>query len=57
MSRGRQKIQQSDLAKTLKAVAAAKVTAKVVIDADGQISVYVIGTDQCQSPAGARRHA
>jgi hypothetical protein len=51
MSRGRQRIQQSDLTKAIKAVAAAKVAAKIVIDASGQISVLIDGTDQRQSPA------
>ena len=51
MSRGRQNINQSDLTKAIKAVAAAGVSAKVVIDAQGQISINVAGTVQCLSPA------
>jgi hypothetical protein len=50
MSRGRQRIAQTDLTKTLKAVAAAQVSARVVIDGNGQISVYVTGTVQSQLP-------
>jgi hypothetical protein len=51
MSRGRQNINQSDLTKAIKAVAAAGVQAKVEVDADGKISVYVNSTDSCQSQA------
>jgi len=41
MSRGRQRIMQSDLTKTLKAVAEAGVQARVEVDSAGKIVVYV----------------
>jgi hypothetical protein len=51
MSRGRQRIAQTDLTKTLRAVAAAGVKATVKIDSSGAISVCVDGKVQCQSTA------
>jgi hypothetical protein len=53
MSRGRQRVQQSDLTKTLRAVAAASVRATVKIDSRGEISVCVDGAVESQSPASA----
>jgi hypothetical protein len=41
MSRGRQRVQQTDLAKTFRALAQAGVQARVEVDSTGKIVVYV----------------
>ena len=50
MSRGPQTFRQSDVTKVIKAVAAAKVSARVEVD-KGKISVYVDGAVQSQLPS------
>jgi hypothetical protein len=46
MSRGRQRVVQSDLIKAVKAAVAAGVPAKVEVDKDGRIIVHIGGKDQ-----------
>ena len=48
MSRGRQRMQQTDLTKAIKAVAAAGVQARVEVDSAGKIVVYVCDKHQDQ---------
>ena len=50
MSRGRQRVQQSDLTKALKAAVAAGVPAKIEVQKDGRIIVHIGGKDQTEPP-------
>jgi hypothetical protein len=48
MSRGCQRINQSDLIKAVKAAVAAGVPAKVEVEKDGRIIVHIGGKDQTE---------